>query len=96
MSDLPEVVVGLFFLVLPFAGYSWVARTPGHSRGQLVLGATLGGALAGLVLTLFQLVAGAAPWDLLPFALSGTLTGFLIGLAGVVAQALGRWLSQKP
>ncbi|MDB4908030.1 MAG: hypothetical protein JWO05_2814 [Gemmatimonadetes bacterium] len=79
----------------PFVGYAIALRRPGRPRWHIVLCSAIG---AGLPIALF----GAA-WatqgiefsDLAPFALIAAIYGAMVGIAGLLARAFGRWLSNR-
>jgi hypothetical protein len=96
MAKIFEVVQFLLALALPIAGFYYVRRRSGHTRGQLIAGAALGGGLAGALIAARVASAGSSFLDGLPWALVGLAAGAAIGLAGVLAFALGRWLSERP
>ena len=83
-------------IVLPICGYFVASRRPGHTRAHLVAGAMLGGGLSGALMAAFVAVGGAPFADALPFALLGLTWGAIVGLLGVMAMALGRWLKRRP
>ena len=90
------VVQSVLALLLPIAGFYYVRRRSDHTRGQLIAGAALGGGLAGAVIAAWAASGGASLLVALPWALIGLAIGAIIGLAGVLAFALGRWLSERP
>jgi len=83
-------------LGLPIVGYFVVRRRQGHTRWQLVVAAGIGGGVAGAIAAALAAVGGASFDDALPFAVLGLATGLIVGLLGVAAFALGRWLSREP
>lgn len=101
-----ESLVNALFLVLlvaaPIAGYTRAMRR-GCTRGQVLLAATLGGALAGVAFAAYALLAArpgmrtlALLEILLPYVAIFTAWGAAIGLCGLVARAAGAWLSRRP
>jgi hypothetical protein len=88
----------LWLLSCAFAivGYTVIARRRGHTRLQLIAGATLGGGLAGALFAMAGVMNGASFGDLVPFALIPLGTGAFIGAAGVLAFAVGKWLGREP
>ena len=81
---------------LSIAGYYVASKRPGHTRANLVGGALVGGGLSGALVAAYLAVGGASLGDALPWALIGLMWGLMVGLAGVFAHALGRWLSRRP
>ena len=87
----------LLELVLSIGAFALVRRRAAHTRRQLVAAATIGGGVGGAMTSAFIALLGDASFtDIVPFALFGLLTGFTVGLCGVLALALGRWLDREP
>jgi hypothetical protein len=84
----------LLQLVCPVVGYTWALRS-GRPRLQVVLAAALGGALAGFVLAFPSVSRGAGLWGVAN-VLMAAVVGGAIALAGLVARAIGAWLSRRP
>jgi hypothetical protein len=83
-------------LILPIGGFLLVSRRPSHTRRQLVTIAALGGGFGGAIVATLAAAGGASFSDALPWAIIGLVTGSVVGLLGVGAIALGRWLSREP
>ena len=96
MAAFINLIQAVLTLGLPIAGFYTIRRRSGHTRRQLVLGAALGGGCAGALTAALAAAGGASFGDALPFAALGLGTGLLVGLFGVAAFALGRWLSREP
>jgi hypothetical protein len=86
----------LLTVVLSVAGYLSIYRRSGVTRRQLVGAATVGGGVAGAIVAAYVALGGAGVLLALPFALTGLLTGMCVGILGVAAFALGRWLGREP
>ncbi|MEO7996801.1 MAG: hypothetical protein ABI852_05115 [Gemmatimonadaceae bacterium] len=87
-------VSGLLQLILPIVGYILAMRA-GRSRGQILAASAMGGALAGFMLAI-PLIRVGAGFAGLPYVFMSTLIGAGIGLAGLLARALGTWLNRRP
>ena len=96
MVTIVEIVLSVLALLLPIAGFYYVRRRAGHTRAQLVAGAALGGGVAGALIAARAASTGASFLHALPWALLGFVDGAMIGLAGVLALAFGRWLAKRP
>lgn len=96
MAAIIQIVQIILGFVLPISGFYFVSRRPGHTRAQLVAAATLGGGLSGAVIAAIAASGGSPFFEALSWAFFGLVWGGVIGLAGVVAFALGRWLSHRP
>jgi protein-S-isoprenylcysteine O-methyltransferase Ste14 len=94
-----NIVSGPFHAMLTVAlaivGYLAARKQPNHTRGTLVVGATIGGGLGGAIVAAI-VAAGGSFASALPFAALSLVTGALVGLLGVLAFALGAWLKRKP
>jgi hypothetical protein len=86
----------LLSLGLSVAGYLIVRRRPAATRGQLIGAAMVGGGIAGAIIAAYVALGGAGIILALPFALTGLVTGVCVGILGVAAFALGRWLGREP
>ena len=82
-------------IVLPILGYYVASRRPGHTRGYLLGGAMIGGGLSGAIMAAVATISGGTFSDALPFALLGLVWGAIVGVLGVTAFALGRWLKRR-
>jgi hypothetical protein len=94
-----DVISTLFLIlsfVLPIAGYYIASKRPERTRANLVGGGLVGGGLSGALVAAFVAVGGGSFADALPWALIGLLWGASVGLGGVFARALGRWLNRRP
>jgi hypothetical protein len=80
----------------PILGFELVRGRPGHTRAHLVLGAAVGGGLAGAVLAIVASTTGASFENVFPVAVFSLGFGAFIGLVGLAAFSLGRWLSRLP
>lgn len=96
MLELMDSIVLVLWLALPIAGYVLASRRPGHTRWHLVRGATIGGGLAGAISAAYVAAGVSGLSGALPFALLGLANGAAIGLLGVLAFAIGRWLRREP
>ncbi len=92
MAAVIRILQSILGFALPFVGFYAAGRRPGHTQVHLVVGATLGGGLSGAIVAAIGTGGGAPFFDVLPWALIGLLWGAIIGLVGVGAFALGRWL----
>ena len=96
MAAFIGTIQAVLTLGLSISGFALVRRRAGHTRWQVVGGAVIGGGLAGALTASIAAAGGASTGDTLPFAVLGLGTGLIVGLAGVVAFALGRWLGREP
>lgn len=96
MTAVTQVVESLIAWLLPLVGFYVASRKPGHTRAQLVAGATLAGGVAGAIVAAVATIAGASFLYVLPTALVGLVRGAIIGFVGIRAFAIGRWLSHRP
>ena len=87
-------LASLLQLIAPIVGFAWALRN-GKSRGQIVIASALGGMLAGFVLALPFVRAGAG-WVGVPYVLLSAVVGAGIGFAGLVARSIGAWLGRRP
>ena len=94
--DLINILQISLGLGLSSAGYYIASRRPGHTRANLVGGALVGGGLSGALVAGYVAVGGASLSDALPWALIGLIWGVIIGFGGVLARAIGGWLSRRP
>ena len=78
--------------VLAIAGFSVAARRATPTRLQQIAGATIGGGIAGAVMAAVGVIAGGSVSDVMPYALIGLVWGAGIGVVGVLAFEIGRWL----
>ena len=90
------MLISLLAFIFAIAGYLLTARRPGHTRIHLVLSAGVGGGLAGALLGIVLIVDGGSFADAFPYALIALGEGLAIGLVGVLARALGKWLGREP
>jgi hypothetical protein len=90
------MLISLLAFVLAVGGYSLAARRPGHTRLQLVLSAAVGGGVAGALFGIVGTSRGGTFADLLPFELVALIEGLLVGVLGVLAVMVGKWLGREP
>jgi hypothetical protein len=82
-------------IVLPILGYYVASRRPGHTRAHLAGGAMIGGGLSGAIMAALVTITGGGFSQALPFALLGLVWGAIVGVLGVTAFVLGRWLKRR-
>ena len=99
MESLVDVIALALLLLGPVAGFAVRARMGDAARGQLVVAATLGGGLAGLLVCGALALRAPALADVValwPWALGYGVAGAVLGVAGVLARAFGGWLARRP
>ncbi len=90
--------MSLFAVLLlggPVLGYHRASVQPGATRADILRGATIGGALAGLTLVVTFAIASrdtALIPTLLPYLLVYTVVGAMVGFSGLLARTVGKWL----
>jgi hypothetical protein len=98
MSDFADGILILLTFALPVAGYLVALRTR-TTRAEVLMAATLGGAVAGVFLLLvigMRSVSLDLALESWPFAAFATVNGAVIGLIGLGARSLGEWLQRRP
>ena len=96
MADMFGLIQSLLTIGLPIGAFWLARRRSGHTRLQLIGAAALGGGVAGALTAAFAAAGGTSLSVALPFAFFGLGTGLGVGLLGVAALALGRWLGRQP
>ena len=91
-----EAVQAVLALGLPLLAFQFVRRRAAHTRAQLVIAAAIGGGVSGAVAAVVGTMSGASFEDAFPLAVFSLGFGAFVGLVGVVALSLGRWLSRLP
>jgi hypothetical protein len=94
--SLAEAVQAVVALGLPILAFLVARRRPGHTRAQLVTAAAIGGGISGAIVAIVSTMGGASIEDAFPFAIFTLGFGVFVGLLGLAALTLGRWLSRLP
>ena len=94
--SLAEAVQAVVALGLPILSFQVARRRPGHTRAQLMVAAAIGGGISGAIVAVVGTLAGASIVDAFPFGVFTFGFGVFVGLLGLAALSLGRWLSRLP
>jgi hypothetical protein len=90
------MLLSLLAMAFAIIGYTVMSRRTGHTRVHLLAGAALGGGVAGALFALTIALQGTGLADAAPFALIGLYYGAAVGVFGLLAFAVGKWLRREP